>query len=136
MADKKKNLVELAEQLVGIADGGGAATTGSRLGIPSNLTEAVSGHVQEMLGISEGNSVSDAAPGSRTGDDLAADAQDMTSGAEKLAADLVRDSEAAVESTGDLIGWDIGKQAADISEEGEFSSKWDWRREATERAGD
>ena len=135
MADKKKSLVGLAEQLVGIADGGGAARTASGSGTPTNLAEAVSGHVRESLGITEGNSTSDSLSDTRAVEDLASAGQDVTSGADKLAADLVRDSEAAVESTGDLIGRDIERQAEDVSEQGEFSSKWDWRREATERAG-
>ena len=135
MADKKKSLVGLAEQLMGIADGGGAARTRSDSGTPANLTEAVSGQVQELLGITEGSSISDSLSDSRSVKDLAAAGQDMTSGAEDLATALVRDSETAVESAGDLIGRDMEKQAEDVSEQGEFSSKWDWRREVTERAG-
>jgi hypothetical protein len=134
MADKKKPLVGLAEQLIGIVDGGSAARTGNGSGTSANLTEAVSGQVEDLLGVSK-DSPTSASPSDSHFVRSLATGEDLTAGADKLAADLVRDSEIGVENTGDLIGRDRDKLTEDDNGQGEFSSKWDWRRDATERAG-
>jgi hypothetical protein len=127
MADKRKALTGLAEQLIGIADGG--ATTGS--GTPANLTEAVSGQVQELLGISEADAAQAVQTDPGSVESFTTTKGEVTGTTEELAGNLIRDSESAVERVADLNSRDAGEP----TEDGEFSSKWDWRREAAERAG-
>jgi hypothetical protein len=130
MTDKKKALVGLAEQLIGMADGGGASASAK----PANLTEAVTGQVQDLLGLAEGSPASALPPDPGSSEQLEA-GNELDATTDQIASDLIRASDSAAEGVGDLIGQDVGALAKDVGDEIEFSSKWDWRREAAERAG-
>lgn len=135
MAGTKKTIVGLAEELIGVANGSGAAQLDANPGTTGGIKEAVAAQVGELLGVNGDLSDTTGPSESTPIEDVQSASENLDSNMDNLASHLIRESETAVGHTADLVGRDMDTAADGISGQDEFSSKWDWRREATEQAG-